>query len=130
MGDERLLALLHCFLIHAHALVLGQQALFRPWPEMCAPAICTLRLGAGIHAELNIGAIGIGVVLGALQLNLGGKKAFFCQAGLYVVGRLVQSGAVVGFAVANGCPANPRQQRSEAMLQIRGLQLAAGRRCR
>ena len=66
-------------------------------------------LGAGIHAEMNIGAIGVGVVFGAFQLNLSGKESILLQTSLYIVRCLVQRGAVVGFAIANRRLREPAQ---------------------
>src|ERR1700739_4808689 len=111
---------MHGLLIYADALVLRQQGFLCPGPKVCAGDE-HVRPGARVDVEMNIRAIAVGVVFGAFQFDLSGKKSILLQTGLYKVRRLLKRGAVVGFAVANRRSAKSRKQRGKTVLQIGGF---------
>ena len=78
VGSERLAAFFHGFIVDADALVLGEEGFAGPGPDMRALNVDFDHV-AGNDMEVNVGAIGVGVVLGAGQFYVRVEQAALLQ---------------------------------------------------
>ena len=74
--------------IDAYALIDGQESLPGPRPKMC-PLNLNFGFGSGICVELDVRAVGVGVVLRTIELHLSGQIAVLLEVRFEARGRLV-----------------------------------------